>query len=114
MDNRKPDDVSYLATCKYCGTQTRLSFNRVESDKPFICPECGARLEVVPPPAAQSRVEPRKKIKREYGYDFTHRPPENNGTDEFSRGALLGQLIVFVIVIVVSFVLFIVALISAC
>ncbi len=113
MDNRKPDGVSYLATCKYCGTQTRLSFNRVESDKVFICPECGARLEVVPPPA-QRRGEPRKKIKREYGYDFTHRPREDDDTDEFSRGALLGQLIVFVIVIVVSFVLFIVALISTC
>lgn len=113
MDKRKPDDVSCLATCTYCGTQTKLSLRQFESDHLFKCPECGAPLKVVRPPAKR-RGEPRMKMKRYYGYDFTHHPREDDDSDEFSRGALLGQLIVFVIVIVISFVLFFVALISTC
>jgi predicted nucleic acid-binding Zn ribbon protein len=47
MDNGKTeDDVQYLATCTYCGTQTRVNLRALEGDKPATCRMCGAELEI--------------------------------------------------------------------
>lgn len=113
MDNKKRNDDRHFATCTYCGTQTALSVKRVDGDKPVKCPKCGAPMEIVLP-RSKRRGEPQLKMKRDYGYDFTHPPWDDGIRDKLSRDEALGQLIVFIIAIVCFSVLFIVALISTC
>jgi DNA-directed RNA polymerase subunit RPC12/RpoP len=112
-NERTEGDVQYFVTCTYCGTQTGLSAKRQDRDKPLKCPKCGAPLKVVPPPA-QRRGEPRVKIKREYGYDFTHRPRGDEALDGHSGDVTLTELIWAVIAIVCFSACFIVALVSTC
>ena len=68
MDNRKPDDVTYLATCTYCGTQTGLSFKQLENNRPLKGRTCGAPLTIVPPPKRPAK----KRKKRFCDYYLLH------------------------------------------
>jgi NAD-dependent SIR2 family protein deacetylase len=114
VNGEKPDDdARHLATCTYCGTQTALSAKRLDRDKPLKCPKCGAPLKVVTP-RVKGRGEPQMKMKRDYGYDFTHPPWDDGIIDKLSRDDALRQLIGAVIAIVCFSVLFFVALISKC
>jgi predicted nucleic acid-binding Zn ribbon protein len=61
MDKGKPGDLSYLATCQYCGTQTRIAPRTVGGDEPVKCEMCGAPLEVEVPDPRTKRI--RKKPK---------------------------------------------------
>jgi transcription elongation factor Elf1 len=61
MDNGKADDVPYLATCPFCGTQTRVALRASEEDEPVKCRMCGAPLEIELPDPRTKRV--RKKPK---------------------------------------------------
>lgn len=113
MNDEQTDNVPYFVTCTHCGMQTGLPLKQLEGDKPLKCRACGAPFKVVPPPA-KGRGEPQKKIKRDYGYYFTHPPPYDRVRDESSPDVTSVKLIAFVIVIVCCSVLFIVALISTC
>jgi transcription elongation factor Elf1 len=58
MVNEK-GDLPYLATCPFCGTQTRVALRASEEDEPVKCLMCGAPLEIELPDPRTERV--RKK-----------------------------------------------------
>jgi DNA-directed RNA polymerase subunit RPC12/RpoP len=68
MDKEKANDVQYVVTCTYCGTQTGLSTKQLEENRPLKCRVCGAPLKIVPPP---KRPAP-KGEKRSSGYYALH------------------------------------------
>lgn len=67
MDDGK-DSAQYFVTCRYCGTQTRLSFEQLEINRPVKCRVCGAPLEIVPPPKRPAK----KRGKRPCDYYLLH------------------------------------------
>ncbi len=63
MDNGKAeDDVPYLATCTYCGTQTRVNLRALEGDKAATCRMCGAELEIDVPGYRKKRAWKETKL----------------------------------------------------
>jgi len=61
MGNEKASDLPYLATCPFCGTQTRVALRGLERDEPVKCCMCGAPLEIeLPDPQTKrARKKPR-------------------------------------------------------
>jgi predicted RNA-binding Zn-ribbon protein involved in translation (DUF1610 family) len=113
-NERTDDGVPYFVTCTYCGTQTQLSFNQVESAKPFKCPECGAPFKVVPPRRPKRRSKPHTETNGNAGRVLIRPFRDDGAGDALSRDVAAAKLILAVIGVVVFFVLFIVALISTC
>jgi hypothetical protein len=95
-NERTDDGVPYFVTCTYCGTQTQLSFNQVESAKPFKCPECGAPFKVVPPPKKPPK-KPVKKKKRPFD-DYEALVAERHEYKRRSEGELKKAMAVAIIV----------------
>lgn len=61
IDKVNEDDV-ILATCTYCGTQTRVNTSVAEADKPVPCRVCGAPLEIESSDPWEKRVRERSKL----------------------------------------------------
>jgi transcription elongation factor Elf1 len=59
MDEENPNEFPYIATCPFCGTQTRVALRAPEEDAPVKCTMCGAPLEIELPEPRTKRV--RKK-----------------------------------------------------
>lgn len=94
MGNEKADDyVQHFVTCAYCGTQTPISFKRLEGEKPLKCRTCGAPLKVVPPP--KPRAKRRKKIDRDYGVLLAERSEyDRRLKEEENIAGLVGAIII--------------------
>jgi len=109
VNGERRDDVEYFVTCTYCGTQTQLSLQQVESDKPLKCRTCGAPFKVVPPPKKPPPKPVKKKKKPFDDYEAIldeRHAYELRTAGEYQRaryviGIILGALFVTVILFVV-------------